>query len=57
MYTSSVATILSSMWMGYLSLTQLDSIPHIRALMQSPCILKECGHGSVELQVVTSANV
>ena len=51
MYISYVASILSNMCMGYVSLAWLDSIPHIWALLQAIITLhqKVCGNASVEL--------
>ena len=61
MYTSYIATTLSSMWIGYFSLTWLDSIPHIKALLQVITALRWkvvwSNEASVELHVVLSTNV
>ena len=64
MYTSYVATILSSICMGYFSLTWLDltwldSISHVRVLLQAITTLhqKGFGHASVELRIVAPTTV
>ena len=46
MYTSYVVTILSSMSMGYFNLARLDSIPHIKVLLQAIINMhqKGCDH-------------
>ena len=59
MYTSYVATILSNMCMGYVSLAWLDSIPHIRALQQKIINLHQKGARPCKcgITVVVPANV
>ena len=59
LYTSYIATILSSMCMDYVSLAWLDSIPHVRALLQTIITLhgRVCGYMCVEVLIVMPANV
>ena len=59
MYTSHVATMLSSMCMSFVSLAWLDFIPHIRALQQKIIGLHQKGIWSCKygITVVVSANI
>ena len=59
MYTSYIATILSSMCMDYVSLAWLDSISHVRALLRADYCPTPKGGVATQVgnYIVVSANV